>query len=284
MPKLISQPVIEHFIRSRLYWFGRIGRMDIVRAFGVGTAYASRLVSRMHDELGTVRAGKGEVYPASKSEIPEGVSSQRFLSDLYNAAVSASDPTPLCGGEVAFSVIDAFRYNVPESILRPIIMALDSRGVLDIEYLGMNIGDVPKRRLIEPIRLVHVQGRWHINAYCHEAGGPRDFVLARILSVKISTRKKPADPMLDFSINAPVAHIYVPHPTLSAEQRAVVEREFGMQNGALEVHLSDGERFYFEQQFVATNEAEKPPVKLLVAQFRRDADGANDAATQPSTT
>lgn len=283
MPKLISQPVIEHFIRSRLYWFGRIGRIDIVRAFGVGTAYASRLVTRMHDELGTVRVGKGEAYPPNKQEIPEGVTSQRFLSDLYNSAVSAADPTPLCGGEIAFSVIDAFRYNVPETILRPIVMALDSRGLLEIEYLGMNIGDEPKRRLIEPMRLVHVQGRWHINAYCHEAGGSRDFVLARILSVTEAARKKAADPMLDLAMNAPVAHRYVPHPALSEHQRTVVEREFGMRDGALEVRLSDGERFYFEQQFVACSEAEMPPVKLLVAQAGRDAKSQNDANDAPFT-
>ena len=263
MPKLIAQPIIEHFMRSRLFWFGRLGRQDIVRAYDVGTAYASRLVRKVREEVCSTRVGKGEVDPLSKTDLPDGVSSQRFLSDLYNAAVTSSDPTPSCGGEVPFAVIDAFRYNVPETILRPIVMALESQGFLKITYQGMGIGDTPRQRLIEPVRLVHVQGRWHIHAYCHDAKGARDFVLARILDVAPMERRVPADPMLDFEMSAPTPHRFVPHPELSRDQMKVVEREFGMEGGTLELHLTDSELFYFMQQFVAS-EGERPPFKLLV--------------------
>jgi len=160
--------------------------------------------------------------------------------------------------------LDAFRRQISEEILRPIVRALQDRSVIEIEYIGMNVGDQVKVRTIEPLRLVHVGGRWHINAHCHQANGKRDFVLSRILSAKSVERTRQADPMLDFAQDGAVARRYRAHPLLSEQQQAVVHREFAMHAGVLEVWLSDSELFYFEQQYVAKSEAEQPPFKLLV--------------------
>jgi predicted DNA-binding transcriptional regulator YafY len=264
MPSLIAQPLIEHFIRSRLYWFGHIGRQNIVSTFGVGTAYASRLLSAMRKELPVKPAGKEFSMPIEGTQAPEGVSSQRFLNDLYFSAITRADPTSVCGEDVPHTSMDAFRRQIPEEILRPIVRALQGRSVIEIEYIGMNVGDQVKTRVIEPLRLVHVGGRWHINAHCHSANGKRDFVLSRILGAKSVQRASKADPMLDFAQDGAVAHKYEAHPLLCQQQKEVVWREFGMQEGVLEVWLSDSELFYFEQQYVAMSDEEKPPFKLLV--------------------
>lgn len=264
MPSLITQAPIEHFVRSRLYWFGRVARQDIVSTFGVGTAYASRLLSKMREQLKLVDVGKAVTLAINENSIPEGVSSQRFLNDLYCSALNREDPTPRCGDDVPHMTLDSFRRHVPENILRPILRSLQIQGVLEIEYIGMNIGDEVKKRIIEPLSLMHAGGRWHINAFCQAAGSRRDFVISRILSVRQIERDNQADPMFDLIQGGARTRYYSAHPLLSEKQKEVVRREFGMENSILEIALTDSESFYFEQQYVANSDNEKPPYKLLV--------------------
>ena len=78
--------------------------------------------------------------------------------------------------------------------------------------------------------------RWHVRAYCEKNGDYRDFVLSRFrgepeLMDDVSEHTREAD----VAWNTEVSVIIEPDSRLKAEQRAIVEADYGMREGQLKI-------------------------------------------------
>ena len=83
-----------------------------------------------------------------------------------------------------FEEVEGVRRSEPSAtILRPIVTAILGRRRLSFDYHGRK---GRTRREVSPHSVVRVAGRLHLRAWDHGRGAPRDFVMARILSVRLS--------------------------------------------------------------------------------------------------
>lgn len=274
MPKKVDHESMRAYATNRLYWFGSLSRKELTRLFGVGSDLASRFIGTLRESVPMKASNKSYVLDMQALALqgrmtPQGVSSELFLSELLLFAGGVKDMTLTCGGTVNAWSMDQFRRSVKPEVLREIVLAITEREALEIVYVGMKPGDAARKRTIEPFRLVHASGRWHLDAHCYTAKERRDFVLSRILTT--GARHQARFGFLDAELASEVSRgtvdaWYAPHPDLGFDQRQAVSFEFGMDAKSQTIKLSDhpARIFYFERQFVAFTEKECPPVKLLV--------------------
>lgn len=96
--------------------------------------------------------------------------SRRALMKLRSLGVEADEPL----------VGYAPRLRVRESAFEPLSLALERHTVVTFPYLKP--GEAAARvRTVEPYALVQHQGRWHVQGFDRSAGGPRTFLLSRIV-------------------------------------------------------------------------------------------------------
>ena len=75
--------------------------------------------------------------------------------------------------------------------------------------------------------------RWHVRAYCEKNREYRDFVLSRLRGKPEYERKTENLIDEDEDWNTKVAVIIEPDSRLKPEQKAIIEADFGMEDGVL---------------------------------------------------
>ena len=100
----------------------------------------------------------------------------------------------------------------------------------------------PRWRWIAPSVLVSDGQRWHVRAWCYTDSAWKDFVLARIL--ELGEAEPAAELPGDKEWSETIELVLVPAEHLSAEQKACVKNEYGMQNGRLRIHIRSALKIY----------------------------------------
>lgn len=94
----------------------------------------------------------------------------------------------------------------------------------------------PEVRLIAPHTLIYTGMRWHVRAFCEKNQAYRDFVLSRLRGVP-----EVMDDMTEHGIegdvewNTEVPVIIIPDERLAPAQKAIIETDYGMVEGTLEI-------------------------------------------------
>lgn len=166
------------YIDFRLYFFGEIGRPDLMTRFGVAPAGATRDLA-LYRELAPENItfdGSSKIYRIGDAFVPRfDHPPQRVLTALAQGfGDGASVPTaPLlpCESPAVLS-------QPPLHILAPVCRAIYSKRPLAIRYHSMSSG--ASERVIVPFALVDTGLRWHARAFDRKSGAFRDFVLTRI--------------------------------------------------------------------------------------------------------
>ena len=259
----ILDAVADAYIAKRLYWHGRITRQDVMDALSVASSKATNLLagfrSRHPGELREV--GKG--YAPDTTFSHPAIAGDFFLDDLLDALRKEKNPALLAGERPPARIPHAFRRQVKTDVLKATLLALAECRSLVIVYVGMREGATADTRTVEPVELVYVNERWHMRAFCYRSEGWRHFVLSRILRIEGSepARYKWLETK---NYHEPLKILRLrPHPALTSDQRMVVEFEYRMENGVLEVSMSEDDLFYFREHYVA-KPGEGPPQKVLV--------------------
>ena len=104
--------------------------------------------------------------------------SRRALMKLRSLGVEADEPI----------VGYAPRLRVRESAFEPLSQALERHAIVQFPYLKP--GESSSRtRTVAPLALVQHQGRWHLHGIDQDAGGPRTFLLSRMVGpVRVTGR------------------------------------------------------------------------------------------------
>jgi predicted DNA-binding transcriptional regulator YafY len=124
--------------------------------------------------------------------------------------------------------------DVKPDVLRPIMQAARQQKRLDVDYVSINNPD-REGRIIVPHTLVYTGLRWHVRAWCEKNQEYRDFVLSRFRDIPEIMDESVHGVDGDTQWNTRVTIRITPDPRLSREQREVVEVDYGMENGVLEV-------------------------------------------------
>ncbi|MBX6326291.1 MAG: WYL domain-containing protein [Chthoniobacterales bacterium] len=226
------------YIDFRLYFFGEIGRPDLIERFGVAPAGATRDLA-LYREIAPQNIlfdGSHKVYRIGQAFSPLFEHApQRVLSALahgfgdgVNSPARSLQPLLPCESPAALS-------NPRMEVLAPVCRAIHAKRPLAIRYHSMTSGET--ERVIVPFALVDTGLRWHVRAFDRLRGEFRDFVLTRIEAPTLLDEAAQAfeRPDHDIQWTRIVELEFVPHPRLKRPE--IIERDYGMQGGALRVRV-----------------------------------------------
>jgi predicted DNA-binding transcriptional regulator YafY len=241
------------FIDFRLFWEGRINRVDIMERFAISTPQASKDLS-LYESIAPGNLSydvSAKRYLASSSFTPKFIepNADGFLIQLRNIADHTLPIEETWLGSVpSAEVMPIPSRRVSVKVLRAVTKAIEKRMALRVLYQSMNEKRPgPMWRWIVPHALAHDGLRWHVRAFCEETKIFKDFLLSRCLDVgdERSTETKASQ---DKYWNEYFSVVLVPNPVLSLEQQEVVAQDYSMEYGQIAVPVRKALLYYFNKR------------------------------------
>jgi len=226
------------YIDFRLYFFGEIGRPDLIERFGVAPAGATRDLA-LYREIAPQNIlfdGSHKVYRIGQAFSPMFEHApQRVLSALahgfgdgLNGPARPLQPLLPCESPAALSIPRM-------EVLAPVCRAIHAMRPLAIRYHSMTSGET--ERVIVPFALVDTGLRWHVRAFDRKRGEFRDFVVTRIEAPTLLDEEPQANerPDNDIQWTRIVELDFVPHPRL--EHPEIIKMDYGMTEGSIRMRV-----------------------------------------------
>ena len=223
------------YIDFRLYFFGEVGRPDLIERFGVAPAGATRDLA-LYREIAPRNItfdGSNKVYRIAKSFSPLfDHASQHVLSALAlgfgDGVNGATQPLLPCESPTALS-------NPKMNVLASICRAIHAKRPIAIRYHSMSSGD--SKRVIVPFALVDTGLRWHVRAFDRKSGEFRDFVITRIEAPTLLDEEPQSNecPDNDIQWTRIVELDFVPHPRL--ERPEIIKMDYQMTDGSIRMRV-----------------------------------------------
>jgi len=253
------------------YWEGRLITTRLMGWFGISRQQASSDIKRY---ISDHNPGSLHHDPAVKGYVPkpgfQPVLTKGHINeylDLISGLVSESVAVILEAEEHISAVQLPDRAVRPE-VVREILRACRTQSSIKILYASM-ANPVWGERVISPHTLVYTGFRWHVRAYCHKRGEYRDFILSRIDRTPQPAEELAPGLSQDALWNEQILLTLVPNPKLNEGQKALVEKDFGMPDGRLQISVRKALAHYTLQRYqvaITVDEADdefKYPVILL---------------------
>ena len=249
------------FIEARLYWDGKLNRSDLVDFFGISTLQASKDISK-YQELAPGNMDydtKLRQYSVSQNFEPKFIQpdAESYLAKLQVLSFSKdpSSANTLLGVIPAFNIIPTPARKIDVNILKRVLKAIREAEEVHVYYQSMTRPE-PIWRWVAPHAFSFDGLRWHIRAYCHETQSFRDFLLSRIIKIE-DFRGRSIDHRDDVEWFTSKSLRIAPHPGLSPSQKKVIEYDYGMSDGYLEISIKVASLIYFLKRFGLDKEAPK---------------------------
>ena len=224
-------------IETVAWWEGRLTTVHLIQSFGISRQQASKDINTYITE----HAPKNLTYDKQlKGYVPSKQFKPLFIDDSASAYLHLLNQTHSRAPHVeglALAYAHTMVLEVPDrtirpEVLRPLLKACRDSEVIEIEYVSL-ANPVPETRLIAPHTLIYTGMRWHVRAYCEKNREYRDFVLSRLRGKPEYERKTENLIDEDEDWNTKVAVIIEPDSRLKPEQKAIIEADFGMEDGVL---------------------------------------------------
>ena len=262
----INDKAVE-FIVKRAFRAGVVTRIDVVSAFDVSPATASRMMAEALARRGTLLERNGQkVMPRLLAEAPAYASEAALLETLDAGGNDLLQRVGLYAHELPVVYV-SWTHSMPRKpgILSTLVAAIRNEGFLRIVYLPMRNKEAPQRRLIAPLGLERMNDQWRVVAQDLEKENCpiRVFVLTRILEAeKEVLKRRPAGFVHQHLSDAEVAVAVSLNPKLTPLQQEVVSAELGIRDG--KVRLAKRGLFEFKRRFSSepvTPDAVWPPLE-----------------------
>lgn len=256
------------------YWEGRLVTKRLMAWFGISRQQASsdikRYISTHNPEsLFHDPAVKGYVPKAGFQPVLTKGHINEYL-DMISGLVSESVAITLESEDHLAAVRLPDRAVRPE-VVREILRACRGQTSIKILYASMK-NPVWDERVISPHTLVYTGFRWHVRAYCHKRGEFRDFILSRIDRTPKAVADSSPGPSQDSGWNEEILVTLVPNPKLSDGQKALVEKDFGMPDGRLQILVRKALAHYMLQRYQAAISVEEAADEMKFPLVISDAD------------
>jgi predicted DNA-binding transcriptional regulator YafY len=227
------------FIETIALWEGRLTTRHLCDTFGIGRQQASKDINNYNREIGPDNLEYDKYikgYKPTESfrpKLTEGLADEYLhLMARNNELSNVFDSLPLSVANV--EVLSVPVRDVRPDILRPIMQAARMQKRLEVDYVSIGNPN-HEGRIIVPHTLVHTGLRWHVRAWCEKNQDYRDFVLSRFRDVPDIMDDSEHGVEGDTQWNTQVSIRITPDPRLSPEQQGVIERDYGMEKGVLEI-------------------------------------------------
>jgi len=251
------------FIEFRLYWDGRINRSDLKDFFGISVPQASNDLTKYQElapnNMEYDRSQK--IYVATTKMVPIFLStdSESYFRELSKIATGLIDEQQSYAGWVpSFAVTPTLSRHVEPHTLFRILSAMKNKKSISISYQSMSNPE-PTQRWIHPHALGFDGFRWHIRAYCDLREEFRDFLFSRIISIAAEEDSN-VEPTEDREWYEYVDLVVGPHPDLSTSKKKVVELDYGMDDGKLEISVRGALFFYLCRRLgISEKSMSEPP-------------------------
>ncbi|MGL4318240.1 MAG: helix-turn-helix transcriptional regulator [Pseudomonas sp.] len=226
-------------IETVAWWEGRLTTGHLMQSFGISRQQASKDINTYINE----HAPRNLTYDKQlKGYVPSKSFKPLFIDDSASAYLHLLNQNHeraphIEGLALAYAHTEVLQVpdrSIRPEILRPLLKACRDGLRLEIEYVSLSNPE-PETRLIAPHTLVFTGIRWHVRAYCEKNRGYRDFVLSRLrgepelLDSSLDNREHDAGWMTTVDV------IFEPDPRLRPAQKAIIETDYGMQDGQLVV-------------------------------------------------
>lgn len=235
------------FIEFRVWFYGEVARKHVVERFEVATAAGTRDLM-LYKQLAphNVRYDQKHYRYLPTFQPLFHHDSEKVLAALTTGVAAADTGT----SSETISHAAPKRLNQPDlNTLATVTRAIHAGQVLALTYLSMKKG--PSSRVIVPHSLVDSGLRWHIRALDRTKGHFRDLVLTRMEDVcALMDCSPPTQQELigaDTHWNRMFTLTLVPHP--SRPHPEVIAKDFGMQQGRLQVSLRGAVAGYVMRQW-----------------------------------
>jgi WYL domain len=239
------------FIDFRLQWDGKLNRGDITSFFGISVPQASADIAR-YQELRPENMEydrSSRVYVKTSRFSPQFPVSHpsRYLNELLATATGLlpRDAT-FVGWWPSIGITPRPSRVLDVDVLTALLRAIRERKGLRICYQSMSRPE-PNSRAITPHALAFDSFRWHVRAYCHTRSRFLDFVIARILKIESEEQAGPGQEE-DIPWHTIVTLCLVPNPGLSKAKQRIVELDYGMDQGQLDLNCRQALLFYTLKQ------------------------------------
>ena len=224
------------FIDFCANYLGNIGRIDIVKRFGISDGSASKdLAAYIQVAPKNLRYDfKTKSHFATKQFKPifQFPVSQvlKALSTGFGDTLEQT-PAPFISSEIAVEL-----NNPNNDVLAQISRAINLKRIVNLKYRSLSSGET--KRKIAPFSIVNSGLRWHVRAFDRKTKEFRDFVFTRMLEAKVSNENIKAHESLDNDDfwNKKVTLELVPHPNNIREKQSI-ELDYGMANGSVKITL-----------------------------------------------
>lgn len=226
-------------IETVVWWEGRLTTGHLIQSFGISRQQASKDINTYINE----HAPKNLTYDKQlKGYVPSKHFKPLFIDDSASAYLHLLNQTHSRAPHVeglALAYAHTMVLEVPDrtirpEVLRPLLKACRESEVIAVEYVSL-ANPVPETRLIAPHTLVYTGMRWHVRAYCEKNRMYRDFVLSRLRGQPEFERRTENLIDADEDWNTEVAVVIEPDSRLKPEQKAIIEADFGMEEGVLTI-------------------------------------------------
>ena len=237
------------FIDFYLCFLGKINRKDLMQAFQISPAVATRDFALYCSSFSkNLRFDtKSKFYLSTEDFEPQ------FSHSFENAI-------KILNGSLIFDIDSQHQpllpFDLPPVLINPDVLifskiskALSLKKPLKISYHSISSG--LSEKVIVPLALVNDGFRWHLRAFDRTKNRFADFVLTRIIQANILLAENIEENETinnDIDWNRIVKIELVPHPNHD-EAKKVIEMDFGMTNGKLELALRASNIGYVLQQW-----------------------------------
>lgn len=250
------------FIDVRLRWDGRINRSDLTTFFGISVPQASLDIAR-YVELAPDNAvydRSARVYLAGenfKSLYPSNTP-QRYLNELLAHAAGITQPgASFLGWTPPVDLAASPGRQVSAEVLLPLLTAIREGKQVLVNYQSMSSKELGERQL-SPHAIAFDGFRWHIRAFCHRKEQFLDFVIARVLSARVTDQTGPSHAE-DEAWHRMVTLLLSPNPELPAAAQRVIELDYGMTDGVVMLECRQALLFYTLKRLGLLDGQEAPP-------------------------
>jgi len=233
------------------YWEGRLVTNRLIGWFGVSRQQASADIKKymtMHNPNSLVHDPAVKAYvpkPGFRPVLTTGHINEYL--DMVSGLVSESMAVTL-EVDTNLAAVQLPDRSVRPEVVREVIRACRTRGSIKILYASMS-NPVWNERVISPHTLVYTGFRWHVRAYCHKRQEFRDFLLSRIGRTPKPSSESPPETLEDELWNEHILLTLVPNPKLNDGQKALVEKDFGMPDGRLQMTVRKALAHYTLQRY-----------------------------------
>jgi predicted DNA-binding transcriptional regulator YafY len=240
-------------IETVAWWEGRLTTGHLIQSFGISRQQASKDINTYIND----HAPENLTYDKkAKGYVPSESFEPRFIDDSASAYLHLLNQTHsraphVEGLALAYAhtkVLEVPDRSIRAQVLRPLLKACRDNEVIEVEYVSL-ANPSPEVRLIAPHTLIYTGMRWHVRAYCEKNRKYRDFVLSRLRGEPSYERKTENLIEEDEDWNTEVSVIIEPDSRLKPDQKAIIETDFGMQNGVLEISTRRALVKYVLQRF-----------------------------------